>query len=293
MQYRLWQVVTALIRRIPPRAGYAIAAAAGSAAFYCWPRGRRATIRNYQQVLSGAPPSDVRRMARRSLVNYCKYLTDFVRFPSVPAPVLIEQVLGSEQFEALDRALADGKGALIVCTHFGNWDLGAGATAARGYPLTVLAETFEDPRLDEMVVGARRRLGMEVIKIEKAGPSLVRALQRNGLLALLIDRPTPGDGVAVEFFGSTVEVPAGPARLALRTGAAVVPVAFARTAAGAPTVTTLADFLPAHTPTGDQAADVTAITQAIMAAHEGFIRRHPDQWYMFREMWPRPTAATR
>ncbi len=231
-------------------------------------------------------------MARRSLVNYCKYLTDFVRFPSLPAPVLIEQVLGAERFAELDRVMARGKGAIIVCTHFGNWDLGAGATAARGFPLTVLAETFADPRLDEMVVGARKRLGMEVIKIEKAGPSLVRTLQRNGLLALLIDRPTPGEGVTVQFFGSDVEVPAGPARLALRTGAAVVPVAFARVAPGAPTVTTLAEFLPPHTPTGDQAADVTAITQAIMSAHEAFIRRHPDQWYMFREMWPRPATAT-
>lgn len=292
MQYRLWQVVSALIRRIPPRASYVIAGAAGSAAFYCWPRGRRATIRNYRQVLSGAPPSEVRRVARRSLVNYCKYLTDFVRFPSLPAPVLIEQVLGAERFAELDRVMARGKGAIIVCTHFGNWDLGAGATAARGFPLTVLAETFADPRLDEMVVGARKRLGMEVIKIEKAGPSLVRTLQRNGLLALLIDRPTPGEGVTVQFFGSDVEVPAGPARLALRTGAAVVPVAFARVAPGAPTVTTLAEFLPPHTPTGDQAADVTAITQAIMSAHEAFIRRHPDQWYMFREMWPRPATAT-
>ena len=74
----------------------------------------------------------------------------------------------------LDRALQSGKGAVIVCLHFGNWDLGAGATAARGYPLAVVAETFSDPRLDAMIVNARTRLGMSVLKMERAGPSLIR-----------------------------------------------------------------------------------------------------------------------
>jgi KDO2-lipid IV(A) lauroyltransferase len=170
--------------------------------------------------------------------------------------------------------------------HFGNWDLGAAAASVRGYPLTVVAETFKDPRLDAMVVGARSRLGMRVLKMEKTAPSLVRSLHRNGLLALLIDRPTPGDGVKVHFFGEEVEVPSGPARLALRTGAAVVPVAFARTKARHPDVVTLTDFTVCAEPTGNESQDVHSLTQQIMSAHERFIRTYPEQWYMFREMWP-------
>ena len=224
-------------------------------------------------------------MARHSLVNYCKYLADFIRFPSIPAGRLIEEVEGQSRFDALSRVLERGKGAVIVCMHFGNWDLGAGAAAARGYPLTVVAETFADPRLDEMVMGARTRLGMKIVKMEKAGPSLLRALKQNGLLALLIDRPTPGDGVRVTFFGEEVEVPAGPARLALRTGAAVVPTAFARIDPHRPEVTTLCDFDVPLERTGDDETDVRTLTQAIMRSHERFIRQYPDQWYMFRPMW--------
>jgi KDO2-lipid IV(A) lauroyltransferase len=170
--------------------------------------------------------------------------------------------------------------------HFGNWDIGAGAAAARGYPLTVVAETFADPRLDAMIARARSRLGINLVKMEKAGPSLLGTLKQNGLLALLIDRPVPGDGVRVTFFGEDVEVPAGPARLALRTGATVVPTAFARIDPHRIEVTTVCDFDVPTVSTGDLEYDVRVLTQAIMGSHERFIRQYPDQWYMFRPMWP-------
>lgn len=282
-----------MIRRLPVRVSYAVAFAMGSAAYYCWPRARRAMRGNYRRVMPGSPRRERDRVARRSLVNYCKYLADFIRFPSIPPGRLVQDVEGQSRFDALSRVLERGKGAVIVCMHFGNWDLGAGAAAARGYPLTVVAETFADPRLDAMVMGARTRLGMKIVKMEKAGPSLLRALKQNGLLALLIDRPTPGDGVRVTFFGEEVEVPAGPARLALRTGATVVPTAFARVDPHGPEVTTLCDFELETERTGDDERDIRVLTQAIMNSHERFIRQYPDQWYMFRPMWAARTGAVR
>lgn len=291
IQYRTWQAVGWLARVLPPRATYVVAAIAGTLTYYVWPRGRKAMQRNYRRVLPGAPPREITRISRRSLVNYCCYLADFVRFPSLSPQLLSASVGGDESFRSLDCALERGKGAVIVCMHFGNWDLGAGAAAARGYPLTVVAETFADKRLDDMVAGARMRLGMTIVKMEKAGPSLVRSLRRNGLLALLIDRPVPGDGVKVQFFGEEVEVPAGPARLALRTGAMVVPTAFPRIRPRQMDVTTLTDFGITYARSGDEEADIRGLTQAIMHAHERFIREYPDQWYMFREMWPRRGKA--
>ncbi len=287
MQYFAWRVVTALARRLPLRVSYGISALAGVAGYYFWPRGRRAMLNNYRRVLPGTDRGELRAIARRSLVNYCRYLVDFARFPAFAPGDLVEAVAGEANFRDLDAALARGNGAIIVCMHFGNWDLGAGATAARGYHVAVVAETFADPRLDDLVAGARRRLGMEVLKLEKAGPSLVRTLKRNGLLALLIDRPVPGDGVKVEFFGEETEVPAGPARLALRTGATVVATAFPRVNPGRPEVMTLTEFIEPPAEGAAEEGSVVALTRSIMAAHERFIRAYPDQWYMFREMWPR------
>lgn len=290
MQYRSWQLVTAVLGRLPARLAYFVAVVVGNLAYYLWPRGRRAMLRNYRRVLPGASHREIQRVSRRSLVNYCHYLADFMRFHRLTPQAMVANVAGDESFHALDRALERGQGAIIVLMHFGNWDLGAGATAARGYPVTVVAETFRDSRLDEMVVRLRTRLGIKVIKMEKAAPSIMRSLKRNNLLALLIDRPTPGDGVKVKFFGEEVEVPAGPARLALRTGAAVVTAAFARPRGGHMPVVTLTDFDIRIEPTGNDDEDIRALTQAIMASHEKFVRAYPEQWYMFREMWPRKTA---
>lgn len=287
MLYRLWQLVTAVLQRLPLRVCYALAFVIGSAGYYLWPRARRAMHENYSRVLRGAPESEIRRTARRSLVNYCKYLADFVRFPALSAAEIDAAMSGDSDFRALDEALAHKRGAVVVCMHFGNWDMGAAAVAARGYPVTVVAETFPDRRLDAMVVDSRTRLGMVIIKLEKAGPSLLRTLKGNGLLALLIDRPRPGDGVAVNFFGEAVEVPAGPARLALRSGAMVVSAAFARVTPNALSVQALTDFDVRVEREGGEAHDVQSLTQAIMDSHERFIRQYPDQWYMFREMWPR------
>lgn len=286
MQYGAWRAVSAIIRRTPPRAGYAAAAVVGSIGYYVWPRGRRSMLANYRRVLPEATEAQRRRIARRSLMNYCKYLADFIRLPSLPPSRLVAAVEGDGEFERLNQLLERGKGVVIVCMHFGNWDLGAGATAARGYPLSVVVETFSDPRLDSMVIGARTRLGMKVIRMEKAGPSLFRSLRENGLLALLIDRSVPGEGVRVTFFGEEVEVPAGPARLALKTGATVLPTAFPRIHPYRPQVQTLCDFDIRTEPTGDDEKDIRVLTQAIMDSHERFIRQYPDQWYMFREMWP-------
>lgn len=275
---------------MPARLGYFVAIVVGNLAYYLWPRGRKAMLQNYRRVLPGADRTEIRRVARRSLVNYCHYLTDFVRFHRLTPEAMVDNVHGDESFAALDRALERGQGAIIVLMHFGNWDLGAGATAARGYPVAAVAETFRDVRLDRMVVRSRTRLGIKVIKMEKTSPSMVRSLRRNSLLALFIDRPTPGDGVKVTFFGEEVEVPAGPARLALRTGATVATAAFARPRGGHMPVVTLTDFNIRIEPTGDDDQDIRALTQAIMSSHEKFVRAYPEQWYMFREMWPKKTA---
>ena len=286
MQYWVWRGAAAIVTRLPVGASYRVAWVLGSAGYYLWPRGRRAMHRNYRRVLPEASSAEIRRVARRSLANYCCYLADFLRFPSLTREEILQTVEGEEEFRQLDGPRADGRGVVIVCMHFGNWDIGAAATVALGYPVTVVGETFTDPRMDATIIGARTRQGMTVLKMEKAGPSMVRPLQRRELLALLIDRPLEDGGVRVTFFGEQVEVPAGPARLAIRTGAKVVAVGFPRLSTGRMAVTTLTDF-GIETPTGSSDEDVRNLTQAIMDAHERFIRRYPDQWYMFREMWPR------
>ncbi|HMO53807.1 MAG TPA: lysophospholipid acyltransferase family protein [Tepidiformaceae bacterium] len=284
-QYYAWRFVSAVVGRMPLRASYALATAIGFAGYYLWPRGRHSMRANYAVVMPHASKRERDRIARRSLVNYCHYLVDFVRFPRLPGDELIALAGGEEEFARLRREMESGRGVLIVCTHFGNWDAGAGACAARGFPANVVAESFGDERLDRMVAGSRERLGMRLIRIESPGPSLLRRLKAGEILAILIDRPV-GDGVRVPFFGQEVTVPAGPARLALASGAKVMSAAFPRAQPGRPNVLTLCDWDIERPCTGDRDEDVRELTARILASHERFIRERPDQWYMFRRMWP-------
>jgi KDO2-lipid IV(A) lauroyltransferase len=134
---------------------------------------------------------------------------------------------------------------------------------------------------------------MKVIPSDRAAAGIVRAIRRHEALALLVDTPVAdGTGVDVQFFGEWTAVPAGPARIALRTGARVIPVALVRATGTSDQIIALVDLDVGIVPTGNAERDVQVLTQRIIAAHERFIRAYPDQWYIFRRMWPKPARMT-
>lgn len=278
--YWAFRLSSALARAVPVRISYAVAAFAGLLAYYAWAGGRRRCIRNMTHV-AGGDRACATRLARKSFSNYAIYLVDFLRFTSVTA----EEVRHRVVFDEWDRLEAEraGNGIVFVTLHFGNWDLGAAAVAEHGIPISVIADTFRDPRLNDLVLSARRHLGMEIIPAERMGPSVLRALRRNDVVAMLIDVPQDDAGVEVHFFDGSVAVADGPARIALRTGAAVVAVMLPRIGRSERVVGQIEPV--AFTPTGDHERDVRDLTQAIMQSLEGMVRQHPDQWYIFRNLW--------
>ncbi len=274
---------SAIARTLPLRLSYALAARIGDLVFYTWHEKRQAALANMRRVL-GPEASDetVWRTARQSYRNYLCYAVDFLRFPGLDREA-IRRAVTLEGRENLDRALASGKGVVFVGMHFGHFDWGAAVLAIVGYPVNAVVDTFQPPKLNQLIQRQRVEKGVKVIPIEVAGRAVLRALRQNEILGLLVDRPLPGEGVRVNFFGAPIEVPAGAAALALKTGAAIIPGYIARLAGDA----FHGVILPGieAKPSGDLARDVAAITQQFMNALEDGIRRHPEQWYMFRRMW--------
>jgi len=130
----------------------------------------------------------------------------------------------------------------------------------------------------------RRAMWMNVIPMENGVKEMLRALRRNEHLVLLIDIPNADGGVEVRFGDALTTMPRGAATLALKTGASVVPMASVRR----PDNTLLTFFGECidFQPSGSLTKDVQALTQAIMDALEQYITRYPEQYYMFRRMWP-------
>jgi len=284
LTYRLFQLGRWLVERLPLRVSYTGAALIADIGWLLLPTQRRSTIENMRHVAGAGREKRAQSLARRSFRNYARYVVDFVRLPAFSAAELARR-FEFDEWARYDAALARGRGCILVLMHFGNWDLGGPVLARRGYAFNAIAETQAHGRLNDDLVAARTAHGIKLIPMERAATGIVRAMRRNETLAILIDRPLDDGGIEVEFFGAPVRVPAGPARIALRTGAKVIAVSQVRARPNDDRVRVIADFEIEAPHTGDAERDAQALTQRIMVAHERVIRRYPDQWYMFRRMW--------
>lgn len=275
-----------LAQRLPLKLCYGIASILGDLVYVFWRRGRRNVVDNIRHVLGpDASDSTVRQTARRSFRNYMKLLVDFARI-GVTEPAVLEHRLEGSGWENLDKAFQAGKGVLIVSIHLGNWEVAGAAIANRGYRVSAVSETVGNERINRLAIDFRAKLGIELIPMEFALKRVYKALRRNEGVGLVTDRPLPPDeGVPVEFFGQCIAWPSGPAILALRTGATIVTGYLVRDSDDH----YLGEIFPPleFEVTGDQDRDVQLITQRVVSIQEDVIRRYPDQWYMFRRMWPR------
>jgi phosphatidylinositol dimannoside acyltransferase len=271
-----------LMRYVPVGVAYRVAAGATPLVLQLFARGylERATA-NMRQVLGPqVDPREAHRMTRAAFANYARYMVDLVRLPHLHPRDLL-QTIRIEGWEHVDTAFGVGRGVVFASGHIGSWDLAGAAFAAHGHPVSALVETLKPARWNERVQRTRIAAGVKAIPIENGLRDMLSALRKREGLAVLVDRPVP-DGVPVTFFGRTTRVPGGAATLALRTGSPVVPAALVRNPDGTGFVAHIGPPIIV----GAQGDDATVVTQRVMNWLEGIIRRYPDQWFMFRQMWP-------
>ncbi|MBU0492320.1 MAG: lysophospholipid acyltransferase family protein [Chloroflexi bacterium] len=276
-----------LAGRLPRRLDYAVAIPVLLTFYAGWPRWRAAIQENLGHVLGPtAPRSQVRRTARQVMRNYAKVLVEFLRLPHLKEDEITRAVANVPGEEHL-IAVRDAKQGVIVATlHLGNWDIAALGMVYRGLPVHVFTDSFGSPQFDALIHSYRTRQGIQLIPANgMAVRRAYRILKQGGAVAIAFDVPVPLEegGIPVRFFDGTIMAPAGPARLALRTGAVVLPGISVRQ----PDDSFRGWIKPPVTiePTGDEEQDARLLTQAIAHECEDFVRHHPEQWYMFRPLW--------
>jgi len=272
------------MRALPPRVRYPLAAVTGRCVFVVMRRRRRVAFENFGQVL-GLPWNDplVKRTAHHAFGNYFKMFADFMLMDTLK-PQEIRRMVRPEGIEHIDRALADGKGAIVVTAHVSNWDILAAASAVYGYPISAVTNELPSGGLNELVIASRERIGMKMIPIGPGSPrQILKALGRNELVALASDLYSGDRGVRVEFFNRPAMFPAGPAALALRTGAPILPVWIRRQPDNLYVAEVEAPIEVSRT--GDSPRDIQLTTERIVQFFERIIRREPDQWLVFLPVW--------
>lgn len=297
MVYWMTQFASWLAGKVPRRARLALAGPLTTLVYFVWASKRRVTIGNMAHIL-GVSPQDpqARRLARQSWRNYGRYLSDFFYLPNATREEVLARLTditpAPGAFAGLARALEQGSGLIIATAHFGAWDI-AGVMVAADQPLYVLADSFVDPRMDDLIQGQRAHFGLRVLRAEKSPRPILRALKERHPVAIVADRPlSDGDGTPITFFGRRCYVPGGVAQLSLLSGAPIaIGGAFYDDSFSATYYMTLEEVIYPER-AGDREADIAALTQRVFSGLERMIARHPDQWYMFRPFWPEPTEST-
>jgi KDO2-lipid IV(A) lauroyltransferase len=275
------------LARLPDAAGLALGASAGRAwARLGLPRTRDARI-NLRIAFPEWNEAERERVLVSSFENLGRSLVE-LSWLGRRTP---EQVLARVRFEGIEhldaaRAAAPGGGVIVMTAHFGSWEFFAAALTARGYPLTVVHRVREDAGLDEVIVDRRVESGATYLPRGGATLGVVRALRKGSLLALLLDQNvSPAEGVFVPFFGRLACTRAGPAQLAMSTGAPIVPMFLHRDAADP--ARHVARFHPALA-TQDGRADEAALAanvRIMTRAVEAEIRAAPELWTWAHRRW--------
>lgn len=280
-----YRVGARCVRALPRPVATGAVAVGSSVAARVLPARRMLIERNLRRAYGSSYGG---RALQRSVVenyrSYGRYWVDSFRLPDLTP----EQIDGGFSYEGVERivdARARGIGPILVLPHLGGWEwAGFWLTEVLDVPVTVVVEPLEPPELLDFFTAFRRELGMNIVPLgPSAGAEVLRAIKDRHVVCLLADRDIQGDGVRVEFFGETTTLPGGPATLAVRTGAPLLPAAVYFQGRGHHAV--VAPEVPA-TRTGRLRDDVARITQELAASLERLIRTAPEQWHLQQPNWP-------
>jgi KDO2-lipid IV(A) lauroyltransferase len=284
------------LTRVLPRAVAAAAFRAGADQVHRrGGRGTRRLAENLRRVVGPElPETELDALVRAGLRSYARYWLEMFRLPSLsPRQRLTAFSLEGEELLAAD--VAAGRGAVVALPHAGNWDAAGAWVAAKGWPITTVAERLRPEAVYERFLAFRKRLGMEIIPLtggqQPPFDVLAERIGRGHVVPLLADRDLSARGVPVTFFGGRTRMPAGPALLAIRTGAPLYVASMwygphaAHGSLDGPMVLPEPDSAPL-----DQR--LRAVTQDIADRFAAGIARHPEDWHMLQRLWIDDDPAT-
>jgi KDO2-lipid IV(A) lauroyltransferase len=218
--------------------------------------------------------------ARNIYISFAKTVADYFYFGPADRGDALAAIVDVENIESLAKARAAGKGTVVITAHLGSVENGGATIVRHGYKFNVVALQMSDPRLDELFQAQRTGRGMTVVEVGRATRECLRVIQRNEIIALLGDRDFTRNRDTTMFFGAPARLPAGPARLALGTGATVVLGFCVRLPDDRYKLFFYDPIFP------DKTIDTVETLNRRIAGHlERAIGEHAEQWHVFNSPW--------
>jgi len=285
LEYALAAPLLALVRALPHGASRRLGSALGGLAHAADRRHRAVALANLAAAFPELPERARTRIARRSFVEIGRSFLDAVsasRFDAVDICRRCDST-GLERLAAAERA---GRGVILLTAHFGAWEFAPLWIAQAVGPISMVGRPLDNPHLERAVAASRNRLGNRLLPKRGSVRDMFRVLRAGGRLGLLIDqRVRPDEAIDVPFFGRPALTSPIVGRLAIRTGAPVVPL-FVELAPGGRYRAEVHE--PIFAPEGGGEAAGDELTRRALAVCEAAIRRAPERWLWQHDRWRRP-----
>ena len=282
LEYAFVWLLLATLERMPRRAALQVGAAIGRLAYRALSGRRRIALTNLQRAMPELSAPQREQIAAASFGRLGMLLAEFAQLPRLtPAKVL--QVARPQGHQHYLEAKARGTGVIFLTAHYGAWELLPFAQALLGHPLKFVVRRLDNPLLERLVRAYRTSCGNGVILRREAARGILRALGAGEAVGILFDQNT-SDGVVVPFFGLPTRTTPVVATLALRTGAAVIPVFLSANPDGLTHTMVFEPAVPLQR-SGNLKRDIEANTIEFNRILERHVRRQPDHWLWLHQRW--------
>jgi lauroyl/myristoyl acyltransferase len=271
-----------IIRWIPEGKAYALADRFADFVYARNGKGVNRLRTNYQRVRPELDKAQLEFLVNAGMRSYLRYWCDTFRFPAWSKERLLSTtVCENENF--LRDPIADKRGCIVALPHAGNWDHAGAYFCATGIPLTTVAEHLKPERLFRKFLEYRTAIGMEVLDLDSRSIAVLSQRLRSGkLVALVADRDLSKNGIPVHFFGSGGQMPAGPALLAIQTGADLITAFVKYEEVGIRIIFGEAIAVPA---TGSVQEKAAVMTQVVADRFAEQLAVHTVDWHMLQRIW--------
>jgi len=283
LEYGVARFVLAVFSGLPLRV--AMRAGASLAVCFSWFAGRlrRTGERNLEIAFPELSIGQRRRLLHRAFGNLGRLLGVFSHFSNDNQR--LQDLIICEGLDHLSHAQAAGRGVILFTGHIGAWELSSFALSLFGHPLSFLVRRIDNPKIEAMVDRARTHLGNRTIDKRSAAREMLAILREGDTLGILVDLNTlDREAIFVDFFNQPASTTFMVAKLALRTGAAVLPV-FAPWDNERDRFVLKVDPPLSIERTGNEEEDVKRLTQQYTRIVEDYVRRYPDQWLWIHRRW--------
>lgn len=279
--YIIYKIAQVVVMALPLKFSFWLGARIADIHYLFSKKDRDLVLNNLKNVY-GKVDKETKRAARTVLRDFAKYLVEFLRFSRVGREY-IKRDVKVEGLENLNQALEAKKGVIIVSAHLGNWELGAALFAQLGYPMYVIALAHKDNNVNKFFINQRAITGVKNITLGGSVRRSLARLKENAMIALLCDRDFSNNAIPATFFGKTAFLPIGSGLFAVKSGCALVPVFVVRQKDDRHKV--IIDKAIEYNLTGDKRRDIKDIVQKVAGVMEDYVRRYPEQWFMFGNPW--------